>query len=410
MNALPKRTIKEAIDLDTMEGISSDLLLANGMDYYHSIRHQATERHIIAKSDRYVCAQCGHGVYITTRNRRPLWQHFRGAPRLCPWWTGDGKTVDQVSASQFNGQQESPLHRKIKTLISDILKGDVSASNVLVETTIVGTQGKRRPDVQSTYNGRRVAFEIQLATTQIPIILGREDFYKNEGMYLIWLTWKFEERPIEEIQQSFKDVYYRHHKNIFSIDDETIGLSYEMSKLIIRAHSCGAKGWKNKLVELSDLTWPESGLPFAFLVKTNEDLRREKWLQTINPDSTWTEKDLLIRETAQEADLPCNIDLNIEDIGRVINCILSLKEGRPIGTREANLYAYANTFLNAAGRYRYANVFEHFARRFGQLDVLQRETVKRKLQLSKNSAQMAEGDPDAKIIRLFFGDWGWSAP
>ena len=176
---VPHRTLKDAIDLDTMSKITSDDLLAKGMDYYHQIRHIATERRLV-NDHRYVCAKCGNGVYVTLRNKQPLWQHFRGAPYDCPWWTGNPDTIAKVSANQFQGQQESPLHSKLKYLIEELLKNDSRIKNIHVEKTIIGENGRRKPDVQASFHNRDLAFEVQLSTTQIPIILSREKFYQDE--------------------------------------------------------------------------------------------------------------------------------------------------------------------------------------------------------------------------------------
>ena len=178
-SSMPQRTLKEAIDLDIMSKITSDDLLAGGMDYYQKIRHNATGRHL-ENNYQYACAKCGHGVYVTLRNKKPLWQHFRGAPQDCPWWTGDPDTVTQVSANQFQGQQESPLHSKLKFLIKELLQNDSRIEKITIEKTIIGKNGRRKPDVQASYQGKDLSFEVQLATTQIPIILSREKFYQNE--------------------------------------------------------------------------------------------------------------------------------------------------------------------------------------------------------------------------------------
>lgn len=402
---VPHRTLREAIDHDTMQKITSDDLLDGGMDYYQKIRHNATDRHL-EHDYRYSCAKCGHWVYVTLRNKKPLWQHYKGAPQDCPWWTGDPDTVAQVSAKQFQGQQESPLHHRLKYLIEELLKPDSNAKNVMVEKTIANEQGERRkPDAQATYKDKDVAFEIQLATTQIPIILSREKFYRKQSRHLIWLTWQFEEKPLEEIPQSLIDVYYRHNKNIFSLDDEAIALSKEQKTLIMKVHAYGYNGWKQSLVSLEDLIWSDKRLPYVLsLPQTYSADFRQRWLEKVTSEGMkWSDQERLIGELAVKCSVFADSEM-IENLTRLFNCMLSLECGKPIGTREANLFSYSNTFLSAKARHKYAVLFEQTAKKFGCNDILKKDTVHKKLAEAK-TAQQVKGSLEAKVIKLAFEDW-----
>lgn len=400
----PIRTLKEAIDLDTMEKITSDDLLHNGMDFHQKIRLEARRR-TDQKNLRYVCSQCGHGVYVAVTNKKePFWKHYKDAPEKCPWWTGIPKSVAQVSANQFQGQQESPLHHKLKHVVERLLKQDSHVQMVAVEQTIIGINGRRKPDVQATYKDKKIAFEIQLATTQLPIIIGREQFYREEKRHLIWLTWQFEERPIERIQQSFLDVYYAHNKNIFSLDNETIEASQKHKTFILRAHAHNESlGWTQKLVTLNNLIWTDTGLPYAISISFSS-VFREKWLKKVSSEGMHlSDKNALIDELLKELGVPIP-DIDVEELARLFNCLLSLEKGEPIGTRENNLYAYANTFLSASSRHKYADLFEWAAKKFERLEVLNKETVRKKLEEAKKGVQV-KGTFEAELIKLAFQDW-----
>lgn len=405
MTKKPNRTLKEAIDLDTMKTITSDDLLDGGIDYYQRIRHNATERHL-EQNYRYACARCGHGVYVGLNNKKPLWNHYTGASdKDCPWWTGDPNTVHQVSANQFHGQQERPLHRKLKFLVEELLQIDPYICNLAVEKTINGEHGRRRPDVQATYKDKDLAFEIQLATTQIPIILAREKFYQNENRFLIWLLWQFEERPIESIQQAFIDVLYRHQKHVFSLDEETIALSHKNKTLVMRTHAYGYNGWVQRLVTLDDLIWPDTGLPYVFsLPQTYSADFRNRWLERVTPDGMkWSDQQKLIGELA----LKCRVkidDATLTNLTRLFSFLLSLEHGTPLGTKEENLFAAANSFLNSNDRHKYATLLEQTAKKFGQSQVLQNHAVHAKLTKAKTAKQV-KGSQEAKIIKLAFEDW-----
>lgn len=115
VEAILRRTLKRVVDLAAMHSITSDALIAMSKDDYQVLRRAATRARLDRKA-RFVCAKCGHAVYAPREGRtgQPYWKHHPGAPQLCPWWTGTPASVDIVSAQQFDGAQESPLHAKIK--------------------------------------------------------------------------------------------------------------------------------------------------------------------------------------------------------------------------------------------------------------------------------------------------------
>ncbi|WP_247772832.1 DUF6035 family protein [Bradyrhizobium sp. 192] len=131
-----------------------------------------------------------------------------GAPQLCPWWTGTPASVDIVSAQQFDGAQESPLHAKIKHIVGELLTNDprTTAGGVVVDEYLILENGRRRPDVRAIYDRMPLVVEVQLATTQIPIIVQREDFYESASIRLIWLTWNLEPPTSGRLLSSFEDI------------------------------------------------------------------------------------------------------------------------------------------------------------------------------------------------------------
>ncbi|WP_281277541.1 DUF6035 family protein [Hankyongella ginsenosidimutans] len=114
----------------------------------------------------------------------------------------------------MSGAQESPLHLRVKNLVAELLNADplTEPGSVVVDEYVVCGEIRRRPDVRATYDGKPIAIEIQLATTQIPIIVAREDFYQREGRHLIWLTWNFVPVERAHLLTAFEDIFYSHNK------------------------------------------------------------------------------------------------------------------------------------------------------------------------------------------------------
>lgn len=154
-----------------MKVISSDELLLLTEREYHALRRAATEARL-DNEIRFACEKCGFPVYAPLSFGRPLWKHFAGAPRDCEWWTGNPNTVDQASAAQFKGKQESPLHFKLKSVVAELLINDprTQPGSVIVDKVLEGEVEYRRPDVRATYSERPIAIEIQLRTLSSPLL------------------------------------------------------------------------------------------------------------------------------------------------------------------------------------------------------------------------------------------------
>lgn len=407
----PSRTIRQVTDLVTMRTITSDDLLRADPDEYQEIRRGATKARL-NKQARFVCEKCGYAVYAPreTRTRLPYWQHFKGAPTNCPWWRGDSSSIDLVNGKQFQGRQESELHFRLKHLVAELLMADsrTEPGSVLVDEYLVGPDGRRRPDVRATYDGRDIALEIQLATTQLPIIVKREDFYEHTGRSLLWLTWQFEPVPRSRMLTAFEDIFYSHNKNLFSLDDEVVARSKTERQFSVRAFWEAKEGWKDKIFGLPELTWPASGLPFAVAPAPPWHLDfRSRWLAATTPDGTDSAAcTSLLGELAQHIGAPGLTASWLEDaeLDVLLNCLLSFEQNHPIGSRQSKLIEVINTFLNAPRRHRHARLIRSFLIRTDHADLLERDSVKRKFEAAFIAPQTSQDSAIARIASTLFPD------
>lgn len=407
-----KRTLKSAVDLQTMRSISSDQLMAMNADDYQVLRRAAT-RARLERTPRYVCASCGHPVYAPRESRtgQPYWKHHPGAPGDCVWWTGTPSPVDDVSARQFKGAQESPLHAAIKNMVGELLRGDrlTAPDSVVIDRYLIAEDGKRRPDVRAIYDGVATVFEVQLATTQMPIIVQREDFYDGHSHRLVWLTWKLEP-PARggRLRAAFEDIYYSHNKNLFSIDDETISASRSERAVKVRAHWMRGEDWQSRLVRLNELQWLPSGRAFAIAPEPpwNESFL-DRWRSATGDHGTqWPERGGLLADLAAHLAMPGLGPRELEDADTdsLINCLLSIVAGQPIGSRQKNLIELMNTFFGVERRYRFARLVKRFAELADRHDVLQATSVRKKLERALIEPQDDPGSPTGRIALDLFPD------
>jgi hypothetical protein len=315
-----------------------------------------------------------------------------------------------VSASQFQGAQESPLHLRVKRLVAELLTADsrTEPGSVVVDEYIVCGESRRRPDVRAIYDGKPIAIEIQLATTQIPIIVAREDFYQREGRHLIWLTWNF--MPVERVHllTAFEDIFYSHNKNLFSLDDEVVSESRERSAFLVRAFWEHGFGWNSKIAALPDLEWPSSGLPYAVAPPPPWHCDfRARWLEATTSQGTpWPARKTLLSELAEKiaGDAVDASTLEETDIGALINAILSFAEGKPVGSAQKNLTEVINTFLASERRFRFARIMRKVITVTGTPDILEKPSVVAKFSGAMEDAQDGPDSLTGKVGLLLFPD------
>lgn len=385
--------------------ISSDALMGMSKDEYQVVRRLAT-RARLERRPRYVCSLCGHAVYAPREGRtgQPYWKHHPGAPKDCSWWTGMPSGVDAVSGRQFDGAQESPLHAKIKNIVGELLAADrrTKPESVVVDAYLITEGGRRRPDVRAVYDEAPVVVEVQLATTQIPIIIQREDFYHSEAYRLLWLTWNFEPPATNgRLLSSFEDIFYSHNKNLFSMDNETVQLSRQRNEVILRAFWVRENLWQSKLVGLHELNWLSSGRAFAVAPEPrwHEDFLARWRAATGEHGTPWPERGTLLAELADKLSLTEVDDHTLEeaDIDSLINCLLSLLDGHPMGSRQKNLVEVLNTFLSVERRHRFARLIRRFAELAGRKDILETRSVQSKLAIALKAGQ---DDPQSLTGRI----------
>lgn len=411
MTARLQRTLKRAVRLQDMTVISSDDLLRIDPDGYQEIRRSATRARNQGQP-AFVCDHCGFAVYAPRepKTRLPFWRHHKGAPGSCPWWTGEPGSTDDVSASQFQGAQESPLHLRVKHLVAELLTADsrTESGSVVVDEYIVCGESRRRPDVRAIYDGKPIAIEIQLATTQIPIIVAREDFYQREGRNLIWLTWNFVPVERAHLLTALEDIFYSHNKNLFSLDDEVVSESRERRAFLVRAFWEHGSGWNSKIATLPDLEWPSSGLPYAVAPPSpwHRDFR-VRWLEATTPQGTpWPARNTLLSELAEKlADDAIDAStLEETDIGALINAILSFAEGKPVGSAQKNLTEVINTFLASERRFRFARIMRKVITVTGTPDILEKPSVVAKFSGAIENAQDGPDSLTGRVGLLLFPD------
>ncbi|WP_254849522.1 DUF6035 family protein [Thalassotalea sp. PP2-459] len=76
-----------------------------------------------------------------------------------------------------------------------------------------------------------MAFELQVSTTFIDVIVERERFYRENGAFIIWVFLNFEEKRFTEL-----DIFYANKLNAFILDEEAKLASSKSGELVLKCH------------------------------------------------------------------------------------------------------------------------------------------------------------------------------
>lgn len=175
----------------------------------------------------------------------------------------------RIDSMRYNGQKEGPDHKLLKSLLRASIDADPSfdPKQTREEKNWYGASDEkkwRRPDIAATRllgdeGSRKIAFEIQLSSTYLKVIAARREFYLKENALLFWV---FKDATGIDPRQYQDDLFYNNNSNLFVVDEETVRLSKEHGKLILRccyfepvlAGATVNDVWREQVVSFDELT------------------------------------------------------------------------------------------------------------------------------------------------------------
>jgi hypothetical protein len=239
----PQRTIETILDITTGE------LIESGTFFNETVRNEAAifqlrtdiEKRIQTNDIRHVCIFCKQPVALRGRSNQQTrvktfyFTHLYNSDD-CVVKTNHRLTEEQVRCIKYNGEKESILHEQLKNLIARYLNLDTSVSDVRVEKTykdLAISKDWRKPDVLAVFGQHKIAFELQLSTTFLSVIVGRTLFYQERNVFLLWVFPHFSlDNDIQKFTQ--KDVYYNNAFHVYVFDHDAQLQSEQHGKLILK--------------------------------------------------------------------------------------------------------------------------------------------------------------------------------
>lgn len=273
-----ERSIKIAFDRISGEILEADEVFDNKKDAFE-VRRQFHKDAV-----ELYCCECEQKLNVSTSKYDRL--HFKHQPKADYCILKDGDLTPE-EIEQFNrilSAKESPRHKELKNKIAERLSKveGIDPTSIFVDNRFImlGNE-KRRPDVYCKYQGKEIVFEIQLSDLSLRYILSRHDFYKEHGIYLIWILDNFDVHGQGQKERDIK--YLTKYENFFKLDEsvEDFKLSCKYKFPFLTDDNKLLTKWLDKSVSLSQVKFDADSSQVYYFnfgdnkVKTEEEQRKK---------------------------------------------------------------------------------------------------------------------------------------
>jgi hypothetical protein len=334
------------------------------------------------KKVRITCSICGVPVYLVAKTQKDFYFRHTLEDGKCPAVTRSKLSLSEINAMKYLGARESPAHIQTKEFIERCLRADPAFAEIQMEKRWNSKERAstyRQPDVQARLGATRVAFEVQLSTTFLHVVVDRREFYRAESAMLIWVLRRFDP---EDRRLTIDDLLFNNNSNILVVDAETVRLSEEQSAFIARCwyrepyldQGQVQNRWSCELVRVRDMTFDVSGQrAFSFDVqggkielhaelKRQAELERQKQLDRARDTffrfcERWTtDRDYFELEYEYREAIEPLVQLHVamprllaeaSTFGRQVLALRSIELGRPVGFRYDKLVQVLHTMAES---------------------------------------------------------------
>lgn len=279
------RSIKIAFDKESGELLDADEVFDQKKDAF-VVRKQYHEKQL-----RLSCCECEQDLSISGSKYDRL--HFKHKPShdFCILTDGKLSPKEQETFTDILRSKESDRHKELKNKIGKLLENaeGVELSSINIDSKFIIKNGeKRKPDVYCRYYDKELVFEIQLSDLSLGYILSRNEFYKKNGMYLIWILDNFDLHNQSTLERDIK--YLSKYENFLKLDEtsDAFKLDCDYKKSFLTEDNQLRTKWLKKSVQLNQLQFDiESYQVYFFDYNENKraiELEQTKRIQLIQEE------------------------------------------------------------------------------------------------------------------------------
>ncbi|WEA01775.1 DUF6035 family protein [Mucilaginibacter sp. SJ] len=363
-----RRTIEDVIDIENGLEVSASEFFRKPFD----VLIQAREEQELANSGKrekwLVCATCGENIRILggKREDQPMragknfhFAHLHNS-KDCPIKTDSKYSKDDINRMRYRGIAEGKPHIELKEKLyqglnlNAIHKGQVSHLQLERVIRSLDEFEWRKPDINLMFNGRRLAVELQLSTTWLDVIVGRQAFYRQEGIFILWVFNEFDYKDNSR-KLAFSDIIYTNNYNAFIFDEEARAATVLRKDLVLKCyfqHHYAVEDtvysrWEHELVSLDQLTLDTNTMKLYYRdianekFKASESVRKFKAKKQQEIDERRRERNRLRRVRSGYQDDHKEIRGNMTLVDKEIE-----KLNREIGDRQRSLNKAQSELFN----------------------------------------------------------------
>ena len=367
---------------------------------------------------RILCAGCRQPVYVSlegsgvTQNRDgkdAFFAHHAGTAIQCEWGT-TSQRLATIDRNRFNGATEGPQHIRLKNMLARILHEDQHFQDVRVESVIMRCNEWRKPDVSAVFENKRVAFELQLSTTHLPVLVDRENFYKKNNMRLMWLTSASKDN-MDLSRQVFQDIYWNNQEQIFAVDEQALeqtkisGVLHLWNlRIVPELNSKGlAPKWRKTLVSRNQIDWnTSSGHPVVHEKEYGEKARelvlerfRDPLAKFIDELGKGRENGHLFagkawNEIASQINAIKWNEAEFDGAFGAFGVLASVAAGKKLDSSrygKDKLVDIINNFLEQNSSRKWTNILQQIARAYDHNDLISRASTQKKIDRNRRENQ-----------------------
>jgi len=279
---MKERAIKKAFDKKANIVIDADEVFRKTKEAFDK-RRKYNEKEI----EPY-CLECKERLFVSSSKYDRLhFKHFQNTD--CFLRTGNLTIEEREIFYNILIGKESQRHYQLKNSIAEkLLKLEsVDKETLTIDSKfIIRGDEKRKPDVYCKYTRNNkvyeLVFEIQLSKLSLKYILNRYNFYKKNGMYLIWILDNFDIHNQSQFERDIK--YLTDFQNYFKLDETTdeFRLLCDYKYPYISYKNRVEQKWFNKSVAIEQINFSEENYQIYYYNYGEEYIKRQE--------------DLLIRE------------------------------------------------------------------------------------------------------------------
>lgn len=244
------------------------------------IRAETADADIDGRPDFLACPYCEAPIRLKYQRSGgyPYFYHLhKSDAQNCIFEDKDKEYLRQeiVRARKYEGQRTGYLHIQTVARILELLDKDN-------DCIVLGRPGDRLyhkdgskqyriPDIYFSFKGREIVIEVQNSPEWYMVIAERNQFYKGNGIALIWV---FTTNHLITNTITSQDIAYRQQYNLFVFDKECYERGVTDGRLILKCdyeeavprrvdgRYCPYTITKTATINLSALTYPGDDAPF----------------------------------------------------------------------------------------------------------------------------------------------------